>query len=79
MATVSFAALTHHLKLMGLRPHYFKPYRQIFVRGKKSLKAFPSILSGHQLQNFQRSEGVADQGRSGIFYLVLEFGLDFGF
>ncbi len=24
MATVSFVALTYHLKLMGLRPHYFK-------------------------------------------------------
>ena len=24
MATVSFVGLTHHLKLMGLRPHYFK-------------------------------------------------------
>lgn len=24
MATVIFVVLTHHLKLMGLRPHYFK-------------------------------------------------------
>jgi len=23
MATVNFVGLTHHLKLMGLRPHYF--------------------------------------------------------
>lgn len=25
-ATVSFVGLTHHLKLMGLRPHYFKAF-----------------------------------------------------
>ena len=42
-------------------------------------ETFLPVLSGHQFQNFQRTEVVADEGGSGVFYLVLEFGLDFGF
>lgn len=28
MAAVRFVVLTHHLKLMGVRPHFFKKYRK---------------------------------------------------
>ena len=52
-ATVSFVGLTHHLKLMGLRPHYFKahPKSEIskFINAYKSAssrllkKEFPGI------------------------------------
>ena len=42
MATVNFVGLTHHLKLMGLRPHYFK-------EDKKKYKSL--VASGNAIKN----------------------------
>ncbi len=54
MATVSFVALTHHLKLMGLRPHYFK----IHVLAKRT--AFLFCLNFDKIINLFCLENIFD-------------------
>ena len=44
MATVIFVVLTHHLKLMGLRPHYFKEVHQDMSLRKKEMNMKRHLL-----------------------------------
>ena len=67
MATVNFVGLTHHLKLMGLRPHYFK-------EDKKKYKSL--VASGNAIKNnLANTSGLEIRYHICLYRLTLKDGM----